>query len=126
MKLTWNAQDLPLTTIQDLHRCFEHIRQQEYSELWLTIEDRPSLTVLINGTFAWLMYLQNPNDAGFHSLNSHDNSSTERRMPFQLSNGQEDEYPVAWTVSLEKAFDACTYFVRTQGGRSPAIHWKST
>ena len=127
MQFLLNAQELSLPTARDLRQCLEQVRQRQFSEVWLIAGvDGPSLTMLINGASAWLMYLQNQDDVGFHSLNPSYRGPAELRMEFQLSNGQMDEYPVAWTLALEDAFEACEYFVTTQGGRSPAITWEDS
>jgi hypothetical protein len=127
MQILLDARDMSVSTAKDLRQCLEQVRQQQFSELWLIVEDDgPSLTMLVNGDYAWLMYLQNPDDTGFNSLNLSYQGLAELRMKFQLSNGQMDEYPVAWTLALEDAFDTCEYFVATQGGRSPAITWEDS
>jgi hypothetical protein len=127
MQFLLNAQELSMPTARDLRQCLEQVRQRQFSEVWLIAgDDGPSLTMLINGASAWLMNLQNQDDVGFNSLNPSYHGPAELRMEFQLSNGQMDEYPVAWTLALEDAFDACEYFVTTQGGRSPAITWEDS
>ena len=127
MQVLLDAQEMSVPTAKDLRQCLEQVRQQQFSELWLIAgDDGPSLTMLVNGAYAWLMFLQNQDDVGFHSLNLSYHGSAELRMKFQLSNGQMDEYPVAWTLALEDAFDACEYFMTTQGGRSPAITWEDS
>jgi hypothetical protein len=127
MQVLLDAQEMSVPTPKDLRQCLEQVRQQQFSELWLFAgDDGPSLAMLVNETSAWLMYLQNPDDSGFHSLNLSYHGPAELQMKFRLSNGQMDEYPVAWTLALEDAFDACEYFMTTQGGRSPAITWEDS
>lgn len=127
MQFLLNAQELSMPPARDLRQFLEEVRQRQFSEVWLIAgDDGPSLTMLINGTSAWLMYLQTQDDVGFHSLNPSYHGPAELRMEFQLSNGQMDAYPVAWTLALEDAFEACEYFVTTQGGRSPAITWEDS
>ncbi len=124
MLVLLDAQELSVSMAK-LRECFEQMRQQQFSELWLDAGDNgPSLAMLVNGTNAWLMYLQNPEDVGCHSLNSSYHGPAELQMKFELNNGQMDEYPVAWTLALEVVFEACEYCVKTQGGRSPAITWE--
>lgn len=127
MQFILNDQEMSKPTPRDLRQCLEQVRQQRFSEVWLNAgDDGPSLTMFVNGVSAWLMYLQHQDDVGFHSLNPSYHGPAELRMKFQLDNGQMDEYPVAWTLALEDAFDACEYFVTTQGGRSPAITWEDS
>ncbi len=127
MQVLLDAQEMSVPTAKDLRQCLEQVRQQQFSELWLIAgDDGPSLTMFVNEAYACLMYLQNPDDSGFHSLNLSYHGPAELRMKFQLSNGQMDEYPIAWALALEDACDACEYFVTTQGGRSPAITWEDS
>ena len=127
MYLILNNQKILLTTIRELPQYFDKVRQRRFSELWITTGDNgPSLTMLINGESAWLMYLQNSNDSGFHTVNPSYNGSAEACLEFMLSNGQIDEYPLAWTLTLKDAFDACEYFVATQGGRPPTLVWEAS
>jgi hypothetical protein len=70
MQFLLNAQELSMPTARDLRQCLEHVRQRQFSEVRLIVgDDGPSLTMLINGASAWLMYLHNQDDVGFHSLN---------------------------------------------------------
>jgi hypothetical protein len=127
MQCALNGQEIPLTTARDLRQCFEQVCQRQFSELWLSIgDDGPSLTMLVNGTSAWLMYLQDQDDDGVHSQNPSYHGPAGLCLKFQLSNGQMDAYPVAWALALEEAFDACEYFVTTQGERSPTLTWEAS
>ena len=125
MQLYLNNQEFPIATVNDLHQHLGRVSQQQFSEIWLiTDNDGPSLTILVNGTHAWLMYLYNQEDSsGTISRNPSYSGSTEATMQFFLSNGQKEEYPLAWTISLENAFKACEYFLLNQGGRSSTVIW---
>jgi len=111
--------------MSDLREHLEPVRHQQFSEVWLAANsDGPTLAMLVNGERAWLMYLRHQDgDPSFSSRNAHYSGPAEATIEFLLSNGQRDEYPVAWTLPLEEAFDACEYFLLNQGGRSPAIIW---
>ena len=126
MQLTLNGHAAPIASVDALHQQLEQVRQQQYSEVWLDVgEEGPALMMLVNGDVAWLMYLSDLQaDSSFHSCNPLYTGSVEARKEFFLSNGQRDEYPVAWTLPLEEACVACDYFVLGQGGRSPAICWE--
>jgi Immunity protein Imm1 len=125
MKFLFNGRTILITTMEDLRQQLRRIREQQFSEVWLDFGDEgPTLTMLVNGAHAWLMYLRDQNGAsGFSSRNPYNTNSTETMMQFRLSNGQMDEYPVEWTISLEDAFVACEYFLLRQGERSPDIVW---
>lgn len=77
----------------------------------------------VNGDRAWLMYLRYPEDAGSSSRNLAYDGPPQAQLPFRLSNGQGDEFPVAWTLPLGEAIAACEHFVTSGGERSPAITW---
>ena len=49
--------------------------------------------MIIHGDSAWLMLLQNPDDAGFHSLNRSYHGPAKPLLQIQLGNGQMDEDP---------------------------------
>ena len=126
MQITLDGQNMSFS-MEKLQECFKQVREQQFSELWLDAgDDGPSLAILVNGTNAWLMYLQHYGDSGFHSLNRSYDGPVEQNMKFELSNGQMDEYPVAWTLALDDVFQACVYFATTRGRRSPAIAWEAS
>jgi hypothetical protein len=103
----------------------EAVRQRRFNQLWLDTEDEGLvLGVLANGAHAWLMYLRHKDgDPGLVSRNPDYTGPEDDTMEFELSNGQVDAYPVAWTLPLEQALAACEYFFETCGGRSPDILW---
>jgi hypothetical protein len=76
--------------------------------------------MLRNGDTAWLMYIRYPGDAGFSSRGDTRRSGT---AEFRLSNGQVDEYPLAWCVDIEQCYMAVAYFFVNNGGRPEWIHW---
>ena len=125
MQFRLNNQERSIATVSDLRQHLEPVRHQQFSEVWLTVnDDGPSLAMLVNGTQAGLMYLRNQDgDPGFSSRHPHYKGSAEATLEFLLSNGQMDEYPVACTLPLEEAFAACEYFLLSQGGQSPALVW---
>ena len=70
------------------------------------------------------MYLRDQDgDPSSNSRNPQDTGPASATMQFLLSNGQMDEYPVAWTLPLEEACAACEYFIHSQEGQSLAIIW---
>lgn len=95
-----------------------------YSEIMaLSDQDGPSLTLLKSGDRCMLMYLEHPEDSGFTSRNAETTEKNEQRLlDFYLSNGQKDQYPYAWTVSIEVGLDALDFFSKTKG-RSPKVIW---
>jgi hypothetical protein len=125
MQFILDNRAVPITTVEELRQQLERVRRQQFSEVWVDAgEEGPALAMVVNGVHAWLMYLRDHHgDPGFSSPNPYDTGPAEATTEFLLSNGQMDEYPVAWTLPLEEACAACEYFVLSQGGQSPAIIW---
>jgi hypothetical protein len=125
MRFIFDNYPVSITSVEELRQQLERVRQQQFSEVWLDIGDEgPALAMLVNGPHAWLMYLRDrQGDPGFSSRNPHYIGSAQATMQFLLSNGEMDEYPVAWTLPLEEAFAAFEYFLLSQGGRLPTLVW---
>lgn len=68
------------------------------------------------------MFLREAGDAGFTSRDPAYTGTAEAMLEFRLSNGQIDEYPASWTVSIEEArLAAERFFLR--GDRDPSLTW---
>ena len=66
-----------------------------------------SLCILINVEYAFLMYLRNKGDSGFHSSSY---LSEDKESLFTLSNGQDNALPLSWLVNRNLAKKAMIYF----------------
>ena len=93
-----------------------------YQEIWLNSPDGQSLCALINGDVGWLMYLRKNGDAGFSSRNPHYSGSERATIDYVLSNGQRDEYPASWALSIFDVKRALKYF-QDHNRPPPFIHW---
>lgn len=129
MQLSINDRKSTVATAADLRRHWEVVRGQEYSEVWLNDDDdenSPALCMLVHGEHAWLMWLPDRvgNPPFFTSLNPTYSGPPDAMIDFMLANGQLDEYPAIWALSLEEACAACEDFVETRGGRSLRITWR--
>jgi hypothetical protein len=71
-----------------------------------------SLTVLVNGTNAWLMCLRYDGDAGFSSRNPDYAGEVNATTEYLLSNGQMDEYPTSWAYPTPRVLDVVAAFAR--------------
>ena len=58
------------------------------------------------------MFLRYEGDAGFSSRSS-DRPFSKNKLEFELSNGQVDEYPEAWTLPTDDVLDALRSFAQT-------------
>lgn len=77
--------------------------------------------MLRNGHWAWLMYMAEPGDAGFRSEGD---ASLGGTASYTLSNGQVDEYPLAWCIPVEDCYKAVAYFYVNEGERPGWVKWK--
>ena len=124
MRLVINGREGEVASVADVRPYWDAVRQQQFSEVWLRAADEgPALAMLVNEQDAWLMYLGQDEDIGFSSRNPEYAGPPDAHLDFVLGNGQRDDYPAAWVLPLEHALAACEYFLRTRGGRSPAIVW---
>ena len=84
-----------------------------YNEIWHTAPDGGHLCALTSGEVGWLMYLRETGDAGFSSRNPDYRGPAGQTAAFQLSNGQVDEYPLAWCYPTDVVRRAVEHFVAT-------------
>ena len=94
----------------------------DYDEVWIETENGQLKCALINGNMGWLMYLRERGDAGFSSRNPNYDGPADATLDYYLSNGQRDEYPLAWALPLEEIRCAIAYFEREQKP-PPFITW---
>ncbi len=82
----------------------------------------PILTALINGPVGWLMFLGEPGDAGFHSVNPDNLDDPDSKIEFVLANGQRDEYPASWALRRNMIAAVLDQF-RLNPGKSDKVLW---
>jgi hypothetical protein len=92
-------------------------------EFWIYAPAGPSMCLLRSGPRAWLMYLRFEGDSGFTSIGE---DQTTDMAQFTLSNGQVDEYPMAWCIQLPLALKAIQQFFATDGAQPAVIAWAET
>ena len=90
-------------------------------ELWLTRYEEDSLTLLIEPTRTFVMYLAFPGDSGMTARDPEVTGSLDTAA-FTLSNGQVDEFPYDETLPKDDALSVVQHFVRT-GERAPSVMW---
>jgi hypothetical protein len=112
VSLSFNGRETALASGAALSAAWERGEREPGLELWLSIEGGALLCMLRNGAHAWLMYLREEGDSGLHSLGDPAREGTAR---YTLSNGQVDEYPLAWCIGLARCREAFMYF-REHGG----------
>ena len=120
VELTFNGRRLEVPSIEGLGAELERIDVEPRFELWISMEDGPSMCMLRNGSNAWLMYLREAGDSGFRSSGDPIRPGLER---FWLGNGQVDEYPLSWCIDVERCYKAVAYFFVNDGARPDWIVW---
>ena len=123
MEISLNDMPCRVDTAEELTRFLDRLAQASPCEVWLTAENESSLSMLKQDGFAWLMYMRYPGDSGFVSIG---NKAAAGKAWFTLSNGQMDEYPVAWCVELAQALKAISHFLGNHGARADWIKWWET
>ena len=91
-------------------------------EQWVTTTDGQLMCRLVNGNAGWLMYLRENEDAGFSSRNPSYAGPADAMLEYYLTNGQRDEYPLAWALPIEEIRRALEYFEREQKP-PPFVTW---
>jgi len=117
-----NNQVIVLPEISDLDRHLGAARQAKYSDISLELGNEATyLLTNRDEDRAFLVYLTQDNDGGYHGV-TEDDPDSQAVVGFLLSNGQRDEWEVQETVALEDGFRALKHF-SLYGGRAPFIAW---
>ena len=82
-----NGYEYTIQNVEELEKHFERLQGAQFAELWLQRDTGQSLGVLINGNRALLLYGRSEGDPGFSSRASPEESESEERVAFILSNG---------------------------------------
>src|SRR3954447_593601 len=89
--------NISVESSEELAVLLNAVKNSAHAALWFYWSKEhsagPSLCVLKNGVNAWLMYLREEGDVGFHALNAYYDGSAEAMIAFTLENGQVDEKP---------------------------------
>ena len=93
-----------------------------YEEIWIETGDGQSMCALVRGDLGWLMYIRFDGDGGFSSRNPQYDGPPDAMLDYFLSNGQRDEYPVAWAFPIEQVRAALEFFQRERKP-PPFISW---
>lgn len=118
--ILFNGVEQHIDTLEELGAALDLFDGEDQFELICTAENDASLVMLRNGVHAWLLYLRFPEDAGFHSIGD---IQREDAASFLLSNGQVDEYPLAWCIDVEQCYKAVAYFFVNDGQQPPWVNW---
>lgn len=118
--ISFNGCDEDIDSIEAFSLALDRYDGSSQFELWLSLAKGPSMCMLRNGEYAFLMYLRSPADPGFVSGTA---ANVGAEVQYMLSNGQIDEYPQAWCVPVEQCYKALAYFFVNDGQRPKWIAW---
>ena len=86
--------------------------RSQFAEVWVSRADGASACALINDQLAWIMFLRDPDDAGFSTRNLSYRGPSDATLDFVLGNGQRDRYPACWLYPADAVRRALEVFVR--------------
>ncbi|MGO4158103.1 hypothetical protein [Cupriavidus sp. YAF13] len=120
MSILFNGHTEDIASLEELRHALGRFDDVPQFELWVSVPDGPSICMLRNCEHAWLMYLRHEGDSGFTSIGEASQLGNEKYI---LSNGQKDEYPVAWCIEVEQCYKVIAYFYVNDGARPEWIQW---
>lgn len=121
MKMTFNGNELTVTETEDLRVAWNGFDKEQQYELWIFSEKGPMMAMLRSSRNAWLMYLGFSGDDGVVSLGD---CKRHGYGSYHLANGQIDERPLSWCISLEDCYQAFAYFLKNDGARYDSVKWQ--
>jgi len=123
IEVSINDEGFETDSLDELRTHLARLQENQFSEVWLTPSDGwPTLTALVNGSAAWLMYMRYEGDAGFSTRNPNYVGPEAAMVEYQLCNGQMDEYPASWNITTPEAVRAMEHFFVTLE-RPPWLSW---
>jgi hypothetical protein len=121
MEITFNGTTLSVTSIEELSSALDRFDLEQQFELWITVQNGPSLAMLRNLDHALLMYLRFNGDSGVVTKGNQDKQGT---CAYTLTNGEVNELPLSWCIDLQQCYKAIAYFVVNSGARYDFITWQ--
>lgn len=120
VSISFNGCTESIVSLKELGEALNRFDEVPEFELWVSAADGPSMCMLRNCEHAWLMYLRHEGDSGFTSIGKAGQPGNEE---YTLSNGQKDEYPVAWCIQVQQCYKAIADFYVNDGARPEWIDW---
>ena len=120
IEITFNDRILPVTSVEELSNELSQSDNIQEFEILGTASQGTSLCMLRSGINAFLMYLRYPGDSGFTSQG---NLEVTGDASYKLANGQQDSYPLSWSIEPEECYKAIVYFFVNEGMRPDWIKW---
>ena len=104
--LSVNGAQYPINTHAELQQHFAALPNRGFLELWLTLPADICISALINDDRALVIFGRYDGDAGLSSRSRDFADDDGQQLEFYLSNGQRDQYPLAWTIPTTDALAA--------------------
>jgi len=124
MELKINKVQYEVTDPDELRLLLAQVRRIQFSEVWMQHPAGwPAIGALINGQAAWLTFVRHEGDAGFSTRNLQYTGPQKAMIEYYLSNGQRDEYPVAWNITTAEALRALEFFLEEED-MAPWLTWQ--
>jgi hypothetical protein len=112
---------LEIESLDELRALLSRASGTADSEIWIRFADGPRMCMLRNADRALLMFQTGDDDPGVLG-GAGGVPVTSGTVRFMLSNGQQDEYPLAHTVTATRAVATFEYFFST-GALAPFVQW---
>jgi len=123
MELKINKVLYEVSELNELQVHLLRVRRGQFAEIWMQhAANWPSISALINGEAAWLMYMRHDGDAGFSTRNPNYSGPPKAVIEYYLANGQRDEYPASWNITTSEAMRALEYFFLKEE-MAPLLTW---
>ncbi|WP_296743768.1 Imm1 family immunity protein [Mesorhizobium sp.] len=123
MGITFNGIAQSNEALEDFASLLGRFDLEQKFELWISASGGQSISMLRNGSNAWLMYLRFEGDSGSVTKGAQDHDAT---CTYMLANGQVDEYPLRWCIPIDQCYEAIAHFIRTNGGRYDLVAWQES
>lgn len=123
LSVTFNGESHPVKSIEEFGAALDHFNDSKQFEMWVSLEDGPSMCMLRNGDNSWLMYLRFAGERGFVSRG---NPNATGSASYVLSNDQVDEYPLSWCIDVEQCYKALAYFFVNKGAMPNWVSWRAS
>lgn len=116
-------EDYEVSSLDELRARLTARYKGRYGAFWLSVKkDKcPAMSMFVNDKQAWLFFIREEGDPGFHLLGPDPDNFTDH-VEFVIDNYQSDLYPRAMIVSTSDGERACEEFFQTNA-LPMAIPW---
>jgi hypothetical protein len=120
--VTINDSEVKVADAEDLWQVLTELPKEKFHQVCLERSSGEVLFAHIHAESGWLMYLLFSGDPGFSSRNLTYDGPPGIKYPFELPNGQLDEYPANLWIPSGPVYRALQYFF-VHGSLAPWVSW---